>query len=99
MGIASLDILAAVVTATIGLRWEIDGPMTDALAAVDTDISQAIQSAKEEFAGGRVSDIGTARAIVHNLGSSITESLKDTEQWGGEFPFERALASVDYWKL
>ncbi|KAJ3543815.1 hypothetical protein NM688_g5817 [Phlebia brevispora] len=99
MGVAGLGVLTAVVKATVGLRWEIDGLMADSLAAVDADISQAIQSAKEELAGGRVSDLTAARAAVKELGMYVAESLKDTARWGGEFPFERALASIEYWKL
>ena len=43
MGFASLGILDSVVRATIGLRWKEDGEMSDILALVDADISQAIQ--------------------------------------------------------
>jgi hypothetical protein len=43
MGFASLGILASVVRATLGIRWEEDGEMTNALAVIDTDIGQAIQ--------------------------------------------------------
>ena len=99
MGFASLGVLTAVVKATIGLQWDMDGTMADALVAVDADISQAIQSAKEEIAAGRVLDISTARAAVNELAENIGESLKDTERWGGEFPFEQAQASIRYWKL
>ena len=99
MGIASLGVLMDVIKATIGLKWARDGLMADSLAAVDADISQAIQSAKEELAGGRPSDIDKARIVVRELGEWLTESSKDTERWGGEFPFEKALVSVEYWKL
>lgn len=43
MGFASLGTLASVVRATIGIQWEEDSDMADALAVVDADISQAIQ--------------------------------------------------------
>ena len=99
MGIASLGALMDVVRATIGLRWARDGLMADSLAAVDADISQAIQSAKEELVGGRPSDIEKARIVVRELGEWLIESSKDTERWGGEFPFEKALVSIEYWKL
>ena len=99
LGFASLDILAAVVKATIGLRCDVDGPMTDSLCAVDADISQAVQSAKEEVAAGRVIDMSTARATLHDMGARTAESFQDTSAWGGEFPFEQARASVQYWKL
>lgn len=43
MGFASLGVLEAVVKATIGLRWEAGSEMSEILALVDADISQAIQ--------------------------------------------------------
>jgi hypothetical protein len=43
MGFESLSVLAMIVKATVGMRWNNDSHMSDALAVVDTDISQAIQ--------------------------------------------------------
>jgi len=43
MGFASLGLLASIVRATVGLRWEDEGDMADFLAVIDSDISQAIQ--------------------------------------------------------
>lgn len=43
MGFASLGILASVIRATIGLRWDNDGDMADVLAVIDADVGQAIQ--------------------------------------------------------
>jgi hypothetical protein len=43
MGFASLSLLASIVRATIGLRWEDEGDMADFLAVIDSDITQAIQ--------------------------------------------------------
>lgn len=43
MGFSSLVVLASIVRATIGLRWEDDGDMSDILAIIDADIGQAIQ--------------------------------------------------------
>lgn len=99
MGLASLGVLTEVVKSTLGLHWDLDGTTADVLAAVDADISQAIQSSKEELGGGRVSDLSTARLVVRDLTVAVSESLRDCERWGGEFPFERALASVEYWKF
>lgn len=99
MGFASLGVLVVVVSATIGLRWEQDGEMVDTLAAVDADISQAIQSCKEELAGGRVSDLPSVRAAVADLNTAVTGSFHDTEGWGGDFPFEKAAISIQYWKF
>jgi hypothetical protein len=47
MGFASLGVLESVVRATIGLRWEDVGELSDILALVDADISQAIQVSGE----------------------------------------------------
>lgn len=99
MGFASLKHLASIVNATVGLRWELDGSMATTLAVIDTDISQAIQSCKEELEGGRVNDLTTAREEVHKLRVSVQESLADVENWGGEFPFERAVNSIECWKI
>ncbi|KAI0812577.1 hypothetical protein BC629DRAFT_1712797 [Irpex lacteus] len=85
--------------ATIGQRWDLDGETADILAAVDQDISQAYQSMKEELGGGRVTDLAAARSTVQGLKAAVNESLSDCEAWGGEFPFEQALAITDYWKL
>ncbi|KAH9945678.1 hypothetical protein B0H21DRAFT_424762 [Amylocystis lapponica] len=99
MGFASLKLLTQVVRATVGARWDEDGETADRLAAIDADITQAIQSAKEEMAGGRVADGEAARAVVVDLHAALQTSSRDVEEWGGEYPFERAGASVVYWKI
>ncbi|KAG1788914.1 uncharacterized protein HD556DRAFT_1311668 [Suillus plorans] len=99
MGFASLAILSSIVKATVGLRWEEDGAMADVLAAIDTDISQAMQSCKEELEGGRVSDTAIPQEAIGNLWSDIGESARDVEIWGGEFPFDRASNSIECWKF
>jgi len=99
MGFASLAVLESVVRATIGLRWEDVGEMSDILALVDADISQGIQSSKEEIEAGRVGDLVVARQIVAELRGAVKDSFIDCETWGGEFPFERASGSIEFWKL
>ncbi|KAF8989350.1 hypothetical protein BDQ17DRAFT_1314368 [Cyathus striatus] len=99
MGFASLEILASVVRASVGLRWQDEGELINALAVVDADISQAIQSCKEEIEGGNVINISTAKDRVDVLRAALTESLRDVQEWGGEFQFERASASLQYWKF
>lgn len=99
MGFASLKTLARVVGATVGLRWKEDSVMEDTLATIDADISQAIQSAKEEIDGGRVTDLQEAREVVDELRAAITESQMDTKKWDGGFPFERAESSLEYWRV
>ncbi|PPQ74933.1 hypothetical protein CVT24_002967 [Panaeolus cyanescens] len=99
MGFASLHVLASIVRATIGLRWEEDGDMAEMLAVIDSDIGQAIQSSKEEIEGGRVVDFSSAREARNELRCAVNESLADVSSWGGEFPFECAAASIDFWKI
>ncbi|RXW17280.1 hypothetical protein EST38_g8575 [Candolleomyces aberdarensis] len=117
LGFSSLALLAQVVRATVGLRWEDDGDMADILAVIDADIGQAIQvglhifdnntrslstasqSSKEEIEGGRVSDFSSAREAAQDLRRAVNESLADVKLWGGDFPYERALASLQYWKF
>ncbi|KIK00932.1 hypothetical protein K443DRAFT_99573 [Laccaria amethystina LaAM-08-1] len=99
MGFCSLAILTSIVRATLGLRWEEEGDMADILAVIDVDIGQAIQSSKEEIEGGHVHDFASARKMVHDLRSAIDDSLADVQTWAGEFPFDRASASLHYWKL
>ncbi|KAJ7113232.1 hypothetical protein C8R43DRAFT_132154 [Mycena crocata] len=102
MGFASLGLLACAVQATIGLRWEHEGPVADILAVIDADIAQAIQSCKEELESGRVGGAeapGVARMALNELRSTVGASCGDVDAWGGEFPFERAKSSLAYWKL
>ncbi|KAI9457363.1 hypothetical protein HD554DRAFT_2142888 [Boletus coccyginus] len=99
MGFAGLSLLSSVVKATVGLRWEQVGSMADILAIIDTDICQAIQSCKEEFDGGRVNDIASARETIGKLWTGVEESSSDVEVWGGEFPFDRAANSIECWRV
>jgi hypothetical protein len=115
MGFASLGILASVVRATLGIRWEEDGEMTNALAVIDTDIGQAIQvsvnvpaalthltwlqSSREEIESGRIADFGAAREALDTLRSAVKDSFQDVAAWGGEFPFERASFSIEFLKV
>ncbi|KAG9311203.1 hypothetical protein JVU11DRAFT_8278 [Chiua virens] len=99
MGFAGLGVLSSVVKATVGLQWEQQGSMADILAVIDTDISQAIQSCKEELDGGRVTDITAARDTISRLWTCVEESCRDVEIWGGEFPFERAADSIECWRV
>ncbi|KAF8121152.1 hypothetical protein EV363DRAFT_1421556 [Boletus edulis] len=97
MGFVSLSLLSSVVKATVGLRWETEGSMANMLAVIDTDICQAIQSCKEELEGGRVNDIAAVRETIGRLWTGVEESARDVEIWGGEFPFDKAANSIEYW--
>lgn len=98
MGFAGVKILAVVVKATIGLRWDAGSRIEDTLAAIDADISQALQSSKEEMEAGRA-DMVEARQAIENLRTALAESVQDVESWDGYHPFERGVASLEYWKI
>ncbi|KAF8956848.1 hypothetical protein BDZ97DRAFT_146393 [Flammula alnicola] len=99
LGFSSLTVLASIVRATVGLRWEDDGDMADILAVIDADIGQAIQSSKEELEESRVVDFASAREAKDGLRGAVNDSVVDVRSWGGEFPFQRASASIEYWKF
>ncbi|KAK7443988.1 hypothetical protein VKT23_015385 [Stygiomarasmius scandens] len=99
MGFTSLEILSSVVKSTVGFKWNQQGEMARTLTVVDADIGQAIQSCKEEIEGGKAPNTDRMREIVESLRSAVKESMADVESWGGEFPFERASISVEFWKL
>ncbi|KAH9894999.1 hypothetical protein C8Q73DRAFT_645878 [Cubamyces lactineus] len=99
MGLAALAVLTEIVRSAIGLRWEEDSRIEAVLAEVDEDVTQAIQSAKEEIDGGRVSEVAQARVVRDALLRVLLEDKKEVEGWGGDFPFERALPSVELWKV
>ena len=99
MGFESLSLLQAVVKITSSLRWRESDEMTDVLAAIDTDIAQAIQSSKEELLAGRVDVSDHARGIVAAFITTLQETQDIIQDWGGVFPFERALDGLMYWKF
>ncbi|KAJ7509470.1 hypothetical protein B0H11DRAFT_2152614 [Mycena galericulata] len=99
MGFASLGLLASAVRSTIGLRWDCEGDVADILAVIDADIAQAIQSCKEELEAGRVEEYTFARKALAELRNTVDASYDDVDNWGGEFPFERAASSIAYWNL
>ncbi|KAI5117817.1 hypothetical protein M0805_004947 [Coniferiporia weirii] len=99
LGFDSIEVLTGVVRATAGLRWGPDDRLVDVLAAIDADISQAIQSCKEELAGGNVRDIGTARTVLRKLRAALAECRAEVEDWGAEFPFSRGSANADCLQL
>lgn len=44
-------------------------------------------------------DYVVGRAAVDELASALEASRRDVEAWGGEFPFERAVYSVQDFRL
>lgn len=45
-----------------------------------------------------MTDSGVANETIQGLRRALLDSKKDTESWGGDFPFDRALSSVEFWK-
>ena len=99
MGFSSLPIFTDIILSTLKLQWEDDSEMADALSTVDSDITQAIQSAKEEIDAGRVMDWTTAHPVVDDLRRAIHDCHREVKSWGGDLPFVRAASSIQYWKL
>ncbi|KAI9507302.1 hypothetical protein F5148DRAFT_1206105 [Russula earlei] len=99
MGLTSFGVLATVIRTSFGLRWTPFGAAAEAFALIDGDICQAIQSSKEEIDSGRAGDLESARAKVADLRAALKESADAVSRWGGDFPFERAAATLDVWKF
>ena len=95
MGFDSLDILTGIVRASSGLRWDAEDALPQELAVIDADISQAIQSCREEYASGNVQDPIAARTTLLKLRAALIECRSEIEEWGGEFPFARGSANAD----
>lgn len=99
MGLTSFGVFATLVRTSLGLRWTPYGAAADSFALIDGDICQAIQSAKEEIDSGRAGDIESARAKVVDLRGALKDSADAVSRWGGDFPFERAAATLEVWKF
>lgn len=85
----------------IPLQWELDSEMEDALIVLDADLAQAVQSCREQLISGSdlVKDINGARDAVAALRSAINECRDVVESWGGEFPLEKGMMSIEGWKF
>ncbi|KAI0695973.1 hypothetical protein C8T65DRAFT_664482 [Cerioporus squamosus] len=97
LGLASLRVLTAVVVAAGRTRWEPDSDLETLLAYVDADISQAVVSVGQEMDAGRTGaeeEAETHKAMINAL-KTCGESVA---AWEGDFPFERAMDSVEQWK-
>jgi hypothetical protein len=99
MGFDSLDLLTTVVHAMTDLRWDPNDTFADVLAVIDADISQAIQSCKEEIASGHTRDIAAARSSLRKLRAAMEDCRAEVETWGGEYPFVRGSANADCLQL
>lgn len=101
MGFASLSIFATIVHQTVGLQWTGEGETVEVLTLIDGDMCQAMQSCKEELerGAGAATEVQGPRETVDELRAAVVASERDVASWGGEFPFERALASLECWKI
>jgi hypothetical protein len=99
MGLTSFGVFATIIRTSLGLRWTPFGPAAESFALIDGDICQAIQSSKEEIDSGRAGDPDSAHAKVADLRGALKESADAVSRWGGDFPFERAAATLEVWKF
>jgi len=99
LGFMALRHLTPAMQQTIGLRWEDDDEMADSLAVLDSDMTQAIQSGREELMRENGAGVNEARAVVKELRLRLSEASASVKSWGREFPFERTQASLEHWKI
>lgn len=102
LGFASLRLLAVVVRGSRGVLWDDGSHLEELLASVDTDISQAIQSSREELDGGRVGDLAKARGAVDELRGAVEEcrlTAESAESGNYGYSFEQGRAALEFWKI
>ncbi|TFY67827.1 hypothetical protein EVJ58_g1384 [Rhodofomes roseus] len=99
LGFASLKILAVIVNAAEGIKWTEGSELETLLAAIDVDISQAVQSCKEEVESGRATDMSFARAAVNELRVAVKENRMVVVSGEGGYLFEQGENALDYWKI
>ncbi|KAG9033318.1 hypothetical protein FRB95_000325 [Tulasnella sp. JGI-2019a] len=101
LGFESLPILTSIINRILPLQWEIDSEMEDALIVLDADLAQAIQSCREQLASGSdlVKDMEGARTAVKALRDAMDNCQEVVESWGGEFPLEKGMMSIEGWKF
>ncbi|PCH42799.1 hypothetical protein WOLCODRAFT_102624 [Wolfiporia cocos MD-104 SS10] len=99
LGFESLRDLAIVVRCTRGIQWDEGSELEYTLASIDADISQAIQSSREEMDGGRVTDLSEARGAVNELRAAVKECRRVAESGAGGYPFEQGAIALEFWKI
>lgn len=99
LGRTALRYLTPVLQQTIDLQWVEDDEMAIALAVLDSDMTQAIQSSKDEMMREGGTSVSETRTVVKELQLRLSEASASVGLWGGEFPFERTQASLEHWKL
>lgn len=82
------------IRATFPLSWTSsdNDVLLSHLAILDSDLSQAIQSCKEEVASGLIqteSEFNNLRVTVDDLYRALEDSRRIVASWGGEYCFDR----------
>ena len=75
------------------------GELETTLAAIDVDISQAIQSCKEEVASGRATEPVFVRTALHELRTALRENRSVVSAGRGGYLFEQGENALDFWKI
>lgn len=98
LGLQSLPLLTLLIRGTQNLRWSEDGTFVDSMAILDSDIAQAIQSSCEQISSSNLDDmtVDEGKQVVKDLTTALKQCEAEVEEWGGEFPFQRGLANVEW---
>ena len=99
LGFASLRVLAVVVRAAKGVQWLEGGELETTLAAIDVDISQAIQSCTEELGSGRAADPMFVKTALNELRTAVKENRRVVDAGRGGYLFEQGENALDFWKI
>lgn len=99
LGFASLRVLAVVVRAAEGIRWVEGSELETMLAVIDVDISQAVQSCKEELGSGRAADPVFVKSALNELRTAVRENRSMVGAGRGGYLFEQGENALDFWKI
>ena len=101
LGVESLETLTNIVEVVAETHWKEDdgvNSMENILAAIDQDISQAVESAKQQIEAGHIDDIERAGQVKEALFKALQKCEQSVGVWNAEmFPFPRGLESVRGW--
>ena len=102
LGVESLETLNNIVEVVAETHWKEDdgvNRMENILAAIDQDISQAVESAKQQIEAGHIDDIERAGQVKEALFKALQKCEQSVGAWNAEmFPFPRGLESVRGWR-
>ncbi|EPS94820.1 hypothetical protein FOMPIDRAFT_58724 [Fomitopsis schrenkii] len=99
LGFASLRVLAVVVRAAGGIQWVEGSELETTLAAIDVDISQAVQSCKEELDSGRATDPVFVKTALNELRTAVRENRRVIGTGRSGYLFEQGENALDFWKI